>query len=107
MTLRLLLPESSQPISAAARRIAGEVRTRRGFSAADFSSYEFSGKSAYEVLGISEKSSSAEIKTSFRKLAKETHPDVCSSDDEAAASLRFLQILAAYEVRVVNRKAHG
>lgn len=50
------------------------------------------------MLEISEKSSSEEIKASFRKLAKETHPDVCTSSDEAAASLRFLQILAAYEI---------
>ncbi|XP_020273770.1 uncharacterized protein LOC109848596 isoform X6 [Asparagus officinalis] len=51
-----------------------------------------SGESAYEVLGVSESSSFAEIKASFRKLAKETHPDVSRS------SHRFLQILAAYEI---------
>ena len=52
------------------------------------------GKSAYEVLGVGEASSHAEIKASFRRLAKETHPDVAA----AAGSRRFLQILAAYEV---------
>lgn len=55
---------------------------------------ELAGKSAYEVLGVGEASSSAEIKASFHRLAKETHPDVSA----AAGSRRFLQILAAYEV---------
>nr|QEG03083.1 chaperone protein DnaJ isoform X3 [Cymbidium ensifolium] len=97
MTPRSLILEFSQPISAE-RKIDGEVHKARAFTTADFASHEFSGKSAYEVLGISEKSSSAEIKASFRKLAKETHPDVCTSGDETAASFRFLQILAAYEI---------
>lgn len=62
---------------------------------------EFSGaENAYEVLGVPENSSFEEIKDSFRKLAKETHPDlVSSSDSDAADSKRFVQILAAYEVR--------
>ncbi|KNA10188.1 hypothetical protein SOVF_146710 isoform A [Spinacia oleracea] len=61
---------------------------------------EFSGaENAYEVLGVPENSSFEEIKDSFRKLAKETHPDlVSSSDSDAADSKRFVQILAAYEI---------
>ncbi|XP_039140673.1 uncharacterized protein LOC120277887 isoform X1 [Dioscorea cayenensis subsp. rotundata] len=55
---------------------------------------EFSGKSAYEVLGVSESCSGAEIKASFRRLAKETHPDVLASPDDST----FLEILAAYEI---------
>lgn len=59
----------------------------------------FTGKSAYEVLGVSQSSSFSEIKSSFRKLAKETHPDVAANlDSSSAASQQFLQILAAYEV---------
>ena len=58
----------------------------------------FSGRSAYEVLSVPETSSPAEIKASFRKLAKETHPDICSACEPSVASRRFLQILAAYEV---------
>lgn len=60
---------------------------------------EFSGHNAYELLGVSETSSFAEIKASFRKLAKETHPDLAESRSDSAASQRFVQILAAYEVR--------
>jgi DnaJ-domain-containing protein 1 len=59
----------------------------------------FTGKSAYEILGVSQSCSFAEIKSSFRKLAKETHPDVAANlDNCSAASQQFLQILAAYEV---------
>uniref|UniRef100_A0A0D9ZDI5 J domain-containing protein n=1 Tax=Oryza glumipatula TaxID=40148 RepID=A0A0D9ZDI5_9ORYZ len=64
---------------------------------------ELAGKSAYEVLGVGETSSSAEIKASFHRLAKETHPDVAA----AAGSSRFLQILAAYEILSDSqRRAH-
>ncbi|XP_060191487.1 uncharacterized protein LOC132621291 isoform X3 [Lycium barbarum] len=56
---------------------------------------EFTGPNAYEVLGVSERSTFAEIKDSFRKLAKETHPDLAHSTQ---TSKRFVEILAAYEV---------
>ncbi|KAM0951456.1 putative DnaJ domain, Chaperone J-domain superfamily [Dioscorea sansibarensis] len=68
---------------------------RRGFSPAVMDGgEEFTGKSAYEVLGVSESCSGAEIKASFRRLAKETHPDVSPSSDDST----FLEILAAYEI---------
>ncbi|RAL40738.1 hypothetical protein DM860_008436 [Cuscuta australis] len=40
---------------------------------------EFTGPNAYELLGVSETSSFSEIKASFRKLAKETHPDLAQT----------------------------
>lgn len=58
---------------------------------------EFGRGNAYELLGVSATSSFEEIKASFRKLAKETHPDLAESKD-SSASQRFIQILAAYEV---------
>lgn len=61
---------------------------------------EFSGENAYDILGVSKTSSSDEIKASFRKLAKETHPDLAESRNDSAASQRFVQILAAYEVLI-------
>ncbi|XP_020095517.1 uncharacterized protein LOC109715106 isoform X2 [Ananas comosus] len=71
---------------------------------------EFARRSAYEVLGVAETSSAAEIKVSFRRLAKETHPDVAaaasSSSDRAAASRRFLRILAAYEKKVATGSSY-
>ncbi|XP_057501544.1 uncharacterized protein LOC130785398 isoform X1 [Actinidia eriantha] len=59
---------------------------------------EFAGQNAYDLLGISETSSFAQIKASFRKLAKETHPDLAQSPNHSSASHRFVQILAAYEI---------
>lgn len=59
---------------------------------------EFTSENAYEVLGVSETSSFAEIKASFHKLAKQTHPDLAESKNDSDASRRFVQILAAYEI---------
>lgn len=58
------------------------------------------GQNAYQILGVDETSTFAEVKSAFRRLAKETHPDVVSSSggDDASASRRFLLILSAYEV---------
>ncbi|KAI4387227.1 hypothetical protein MLD38_005072 [Melastoma candidum] len=68
-------------------------------------SADFSGRNAYEVLGVSETCSFSEIKASFRRLVKETHPDVAGSS--ARGSARFLQILAAYEILSDNgRRSH-
>jgi molecular chaperone DnaJ len=49
----------------------------------------------YEVLGISRGASEKEIKSAFRRLARELHPDV--SDDDNAAE-RFREAAEAYEV---------
>lgn len=71
----------------------------RSFSCStDSSRTEFPGENAYDLLGVTETSSFAEIKASFRKLAKETHPDLADSKTDSTASHRFVQILAAYEV---------
>ncbi|XP_050205035.1 uncharacterized protein LOC126655082 isoform X2 [Mercurialis annua] len=59
---------------------------------------EFPACNAYDILGVSESCSFAEIKASFRKLAKETHPDLTNSNHDSSASHRFIQILAAYEI---------
>ena len=58
---------------------------------------EFTGENAYDILGVSESSSLADIKASFHKLAKQTHPDLARHSN-AFNSHRFIQILAAYEV---------
>uniref|UniRef100_A0A0A0KLG9 J domain-containing protein n=1 Tax=Cucumis sativus TaxID=3659 RepID=A0A0A0KLG9_CUCSA len=71
-------------------------------SDSDSARSEFSGENAYEILEVSQTSSSDEIKASFRKLAKETHPDLAESRKDSSASLRFVQILAAYEVLMFN-----
>jgi molecular chaperone DnaJ len=49
----------------------------------------------YELLGVTRAASDAEIKQSFRSLARELHPDVSS---EPEAERRFREVAEAYEV---------
>jgi molecular chaperone DnaJ len=49
----------------------------------------------YEVLGVSRGASDKEIKSAFRRLARELHPDV---SDEPGAEERFREAAEAYEV---------
>jgi DnaJ-class molecular chaperone len=50
----------------------------------------------YDVLGVSKSASAAEIKSAFRKLAKQLHPDANKRDPKAAS--RFAELNAAYEI---------
>jgi molecular chaperone DnaJ len=49
----------------------------------------------YEVLGVEKSASAKEIKSSFRKLAKKYHPDVCK---EADCEANFKEAQEAYAV---------
>lgn len=55
-------------------------------------------RNAYEVLGVVSNCTDVEIKAAFRKLAKETHPDLHIHSDANFISRRFVRILAAYEI---------
>ncbi len=57
---------------------------------------------AYNLLGCSEKSSEAEIKNAYKKLAKLYHPDSTKNPDEANA--RFLKLKAAYDMVLLDKK---
>lgn len=52
-------------------------------------------KDYYQILGVSRKSTQAQIKAAYRKLAKKFHPDVDKSD---SSSKKFKDINEAYEV---------
>lgn len=52
-------------------------------------------KSYYDVLGVSKDADEKEIKSAFRKLAKQYHPDV---NKEAGAEAKFKEIGEAYAV---------
>jgi curved DNA-binding protein len=53
-------------------------------------------KDYYQILGVSRGASDADIKKSFRKLAREYHPDVAK--DKKKAEEKFKEINEAYEV---------
>jgi hypothetical protein len=52
-------------------------------------------EAAFEVLGLDETATEDEIKSRYRRLAKENHPDRNPGDE--AAQQRFIRITAAYE----------
>ena len=54
-------------------------------------------KNYYEILGLTEDCSEADIKKAFRKLAFEHHPDT-NPDNEKQAEARFKEINEAYGV---------
>lgn len=60
--------------------------------------------SPYELLGIPEDAPSAVVTAAYRRLAKETHPDLNPGDGGAAA--RFSEVRRAYEA-IVAMKAHA
>ena len=49
----------------------------------------------YDVLGVNRGADDAAIKSAFRKLAKECHPDTCNGDP--TAEQRFMEANEAYE----------
>ncbi|MBQ6547383.1 MAG: J domain-containing protein, partial [Candidatus Methanomethylophilaceae archaeon] len=51
----------------------------------------------YEVLGVSKDASPDEIKSAYRKLARQYHPDV-SKESKEVAEEKFKEISEAYEV---------
>lgn len=60
------------------------------------------GKDFYKVLGVDRKASADEIKKSFRRQARQYHPDV--RPDDKAAEQKFKEINEAYEVLSDEKK---
>ncbi|MEX2293731.1 MAG: molecular chaperone DnaJ [Acidimicrobiales bacterium] len=57
---------------------------------------EWFEKDYYRVLGVTDTASAKEVKSAYRKLSREYHPDNNPGDD--AAEERFKEISAAYDV---------
>jgi len=55
-------------------------------------------KDYYAVLGVKKDASAEEIKQAYRRLAKQHHPDLHQSKDQAQATAKFKEINEAYEV---------
>lgn len=56
----------------------------------------------YEVLGVSRTATEEEIKVSYRRKAKECHPDL--HPDDSTAEVRFKELNEAYEVLLDGNK---
>src|SRR4030042_290332 len=54
-------------------------------------------KDYYRILGVPEDASDEEVRSAFRKLAFQHHPDTCTGDKEQAEA-RFKEINEAYGV---------
>jgi curved DNA-binding protein CbpA len=52
----------------------------------------------YSILGVSSAASQKEIKSAFRRLAKQCHPDKVDESCKKAAEIKFKQIAEAYYV---------
>src|SRR3954470_21369132 len=57
---------------------------------------EWFEKNYYAVLGVAETATAKEIKSAYRKLSRQYHPD--ANPDDAAAEEKFKEISAAYDV---------
>jgi molecular chaperone DnaJ len=57
---------------------------------------EWFEKDYYRVLGVSDNASPKDIKSAYRKLSRQYHPD--ANPDDAAAEERFKEVSAAYDV---------
>lgn len=55
-------------------------------------------KDYYDILGVSRSASDAEIKSAYRKLAREHHPDMVADSDKAQAEAKFKEINEAYQI---------
>ncbi|HEX9161535.1 MAG TPA: DnaJ domain-containing protein [Thermoanaerobaculia bacterium] len=62
----------------------------------------------YEILGVERSASELEIRTKFRKLAREAHPDRYRGPDKAEAERRFQTLTEAVNVLTnpARRRAH-
>ena len=55
----------------------------------------------YEILGIEKSASAKEIKSAYRKLAKQYHPD---RNKQEGAESKFKEVQEAYEILSDERK---
>ncbi len=87
----------SPAIGSARWNCAGEGRrSRPGGVGGTMASQDWFDKDFYQVLGVEKDVSAADLKKTYRKLARQYHPD--SNQGDAAAEARFKEISEAYAV---------
>lgn len=67
------------------------------------SDFVFFSRDFYKILNLPRTATLNQIKKSYRKLAKELHPD--KNTDDPKAQERFQDLGAAYEVKEYSRKS--
>lgn len=72
----------------------GVARASIGSSYEDPTGVEFS-----RVLGVDPNASKREVKTAYRRLALQFHPDVCTGDE---CDTRFMEVNRAYESLMIS-----
>ncbi|KAK8164808.1 putative DnaJ domain protein [Phyllosticta citrichinensis] len=60
----------------------------------------------YEVLGISQEASPAEVKKAYHKAALSSHPDKVPESEREEAEIRFKAVSQAYEILYDDEKRH-
>jgi len=69
---------------------------------AGFTGEQMAKRDYYEVLGLQKGASADQVKSAFRKLAKQYHPD--SNNGDSGAEAKFKEINEAYEVLKDDQK---
>ena len=65
--------------------------------------YKMAKRDYYEVLGVGKNADDKELKSAFRKMAKQYHPD--ANPDDSTAEQKFKEASEAYEVLKEPQKA--
>eukprot|EP01018_Ginkgo_biloba_P038687 Gb_02868 [translate_table: standard] len=66
-------------------------------ASASVSAYALSAPNLYDFLSVSPDASMSEIKTAYRRMARQYHPDVCPPADREKCTKMFVNVQEAYE----------
>jgi len=75
-----------------------DSRARDGMHNAEKHQKMAARKDYYKVLGVDKAANPRDISKAFRTLAREKHPDKCSTEEKQNCALEFQDINEAYEV---------